>query len=143
MNCQQKLPARTRLRRRPRERRGALLVLIAMLMAAFFITVIFSVDVAYMHLINAQLRAATDASAKAAVEVLARTEDVAAAREAAKNLAALNMVGGKPLTLEDGDIEFGSSDTSRADGKIGFVSGGSPLSAARITGRKLDGAASG
>ena len=128
--------------RKPRTRRGAMLVLIAFLLVAFFITVIFSVDVAYMHLVNSQLRAATDAAAKAATDTLSRTEDVDAARQAAKDLAAANLVGGQPLVLSDGDIVFGSSHTA-TNGSVSFTPGGTPLSATRILGRRTAGSPSG
>ncbi len=120
-----------------------MVVLVAVLMVAFMITVIFSVDVAYMHLVNTQLRSATDAAAKAAVETLTRTENVAAARQAAQEIAAANLVAGRPLELDPADIEFGRADTSRADDRIVFVEGGAPLSAARINGRRTDDSPSG
>ena len=119
-----------------------MLVLIAFLLVAFFITVIFSVDVAYMHLVNTQLRTATDAAAKAATDTLSRTEDVGLARQAAKDVAALNFVAGQPLVLDDADIVFGASAAGAGD-SINFVAGGLPLSATRIQGLKTAGSSSG
>jgi uncharacterized protein YegL len=120
-----------------------MLVLLAMLMAAFLVSVLFSVDVAYMQLVNTQLRSATDAAAKAAVDTLSRTEDTARAVQAAKAIAHANLVAGHPLQLDDADIEFGRGVANQATGRITFVPGGLPLSAVRITGRKLQGSASG
>lgn len=123
-------------------RRGAMLVLIAVLLIAFFVTVIFSVDVAYMQLVNTQLRTATDAAAKAAVDTLTRTEDIAAARAAAIRVAEENLVAGRPLVLDADDIEFGNSNIG-ASGQVQFTPGGVPLSAARILGDKTAGSTSG
>ena len=50
----------------PRRRRGAMLVLIGLLLLVFMGAVAFSVDVAYMQLTRTQLRIATDAAARAA-----------------------------------------------------------------------------
>lgn len=57
-------------------RQGAMLVLICVMIFAFMVTVAFSVDIAYMHLVKSELRTATDAAAKAAAEALARTQDI-------------------------------------------------------------------
>lgn len=56
-----------------------MLPLICLMLVAFMVTVIFSVDVAYMQLVKSELRTATDAAAKAAAEALSRTQDVNAA----------------------------------------------------------------
>jgi uncharacterized protein YegL len=120
-----------------------MLVLITVLLAVFFLTVIFSVDVAYMQLVNTQLRCATDAAAKAAVDRLSQLESVTEARQAAKDTAAANLVAGRTLILEDDDIEFGRADMSLANGRILFMPGEEPLSAVRTRGRKFATAPSG
>jgi len=104
--------------------------------------VAFALDVAYMHLVNSELRAATDAAAKAAVTTLNVTADLDAARQAAKDIAAANLVAGKPLVLEDSDIVFGRVQVNRS-GSLTFVAGGRPVGAARVDGRKLRSSASG
>ena len=53
-------------RRPARHRRGAMLVLIAIMMIGFMVAVAFSVDIAQMHLSRTELRTATDAASKAA-----------------------------------------------------------------------------
>ncbi len=47
-------------------RRGAMLIFIAVLLLVFVGIIAFSVDVAYMHLSRTQLRTASDAAARAA-----------------------------------------------------------------------------
>ena len=69
-----------------------MLVLIALLLIVLIVTVVFSVDVAYMQLTRTQLRSASDAAARAAAECLSRTQDVDQAREAAKTIASRNLV---------------------------------------------------
>lgn len=123
--------------RRP-VRRGTMVVLIAMLLVAFFITVIFSVDVAYMQLVNTQLRTATDAAAKAAVDTLSRTEDPALARQAAIDVAERNIVAGRPMLLDPADIEFGNSNVGLSGNVATFTPNQTPFNAARIQGRKTD-----
>src|SRR5215510_10137842 len=94
-------------RLRPRwalRRRGAMLYLICLFVVIFLAMTALSVDVAYMHLSRTQLRAATDAAARAGAEALSRNQSTTAARTAAKNLAAENLVAGAPLLLADSDI---------------------------------------
>jgi Ca-activated chloride channel homolog len=128
-------------RRNPR-RRGAMLILIAVLLVLFLACVAFSVDVAYMDLVNAELRASTDAAAKAAVTILNVTNDDNLARIAAKTVAESNQVAGRPLILEDTDIVFGRVDF-QSNGTSVFRPGATPFGAARIEGRKLAASASG
>jgi len=118
------------------------LILVTVLLVAFFAAAAFSVDVARMHLANAELRSATDAAAKAAVTKLALTQDLNAARQAAIQVAAANPVGGKPLILETQDITFGRVQI-QSSGPLLFVAGGAPYGAAQVHARKLDSSPSG
>jgi Flp pilus assembly protein TadG/uncharacterized protein YegL len=126
---------------RPR-RRGAMLILIAAAMVVFMACVVFSVDVAYMHLARTQLRSATDAAARAAGEALSRTQDLNQARQAAKDVAAANLVAGKPLILGDEDIVFGNSRVASGSAWT-FTAGGTPTNSARVYGRRTRDSASG
>ncbi len=51
----------SRARQFRRDRRGAVLVLFGILIIVIFAMIAFAVDVAYMQLVRAELRAATDA----------------------------------------------------------------------------------
>jgi hypothetical protein len=119
-----------------------MVVFIAALMVAFFVSVVFSVDVAYVHLVNSELRASTDAAARAAVDTLGLTDSLEQATQAAIDVAAANRVAGQPLILEPGDIVFGRTHY-QPDGSLLFAASEIPYGAARVTGRKLDDSPSG
>jgi hypothetical protein len=94
-----------------------------------------SVDIAYMNLCRTQLRAATDAAARAGGEALSRSQSISAARQAAKDLAAKNIIAGEPLLLDDSDIVFGSS-TQNANGTWTFNSGATPTNSVQVVGSR-------
>ncbi len=114
------------------QRRGSILILVLLLLVILFAAAAFSVDVGYMQLARTQLRNSTDAAAIAGAEALKRTDNVALARQAARDFAALNLVAGKPLVLADSDIVFGKmTDVS---GVAQFVAGQTPFDAVRVNG---------
>jgi Flp pilus assembly protein TadG len=125
-----------------RTRSGAIVVLAALMMIVFLASVAFSVDVAYMQLTKMKLRSATDAAARAAGEGLSRVQDTAYARQAAKDIAAVNLVAGKPLLLDDSDIVFGKSE-QQASGAWAFTPNAQPTNAVRVNGRRTRAAPSG
>jgi Ca-activated chloride channel family protein len=112
-------------------RKGAAFVLILAMLSIFVIVAAITIDFSYMQLVRAEMRAATDAAAKAGAECLARTENTAQAAQAAVDVASSNRVGGKPLNLRSTDIEFGHvSPTTSA--KWEFVKDALPFNAMRI-----------
>src|SRR3990172_335522 len=123
-------------------RRGAIVVLAALMMIVFLASVAFSVDVAYMQLTKIKLRSATDAAARAAGEGLSRVQDTDYARQAAKDIAAANLVAGQPLLLDDSDIIFGNSSQQQS-GAWAFTPNGQPINAVRVNGRRTRTAPSG
>jgi Ca-activated chloride channel homolog len=133
-------------------RRGTMMVLLCIMMIAFVVTAAFSVDVAYMHLVRAELRSATDAAAKAATQQLAdevRAGSLATeplnefnVREKAKVIAAKSMVAGKGLLLHDSDIEIGRSIRSTGE-RFTFLEGALPPNSVRIFGRRTNGSLAG
>jgi hypothetical protein len=123
-------------------RRGAIVVLAALMMIVFLASVAFSVDVAYMQLTKMKLRSATDAAARAAGEGLSRVQDTDYARQAAKDIAAANLVAGQPLLLDDSDIIFGNSSQQQS-GAWAFTPNGQPINAVRVNGRRTRTAPSG
>jgi len=108
----------------------------------FLATCAFSIDVARMHLTNAELRAATDAAAKAAVTKLALTADQSLARQAAIQVAAANCVDGRPLILGTQDIVFGRVQVQK-NGVMTFMPNATPYGAAQVVSKKLQSSASG
>ncbi len=129
----------TRLRAacpRPRQqRRGAMLVVIAVMLIAFLFTVAISVDVAYMHLVRSELRTATDAASKAASQALVRTRDRNAAISAAQAIGREHLVGNKPLEIAANEIQFGNSQPN-ARGAYIFEPTGTPVNSIRVNGRR-------
>lgn len=112
-----------------------MLVLICVMIFAFIVTVAFSVDIAYMHLVKAELRSSTDAAAKAAAQTLANTQDVDQAIASGKAIAELNEVAGQPLQLKSEDFVFGSSQPD-ATGRYQFVANKTPINSIQVRGSR-------
>ncbi len=155
-------------KRRAKARRGAMLVFVCVLTIVFLFAVAMSVDVAYMHLVNSELRAASDAAAKAAAQQLsdevrfrasttisgsstAQLRAAIAAQDAtlranvnnkAKAIAQTNLVAGRGLQLSNSDIEIGRSVRS-GSGRFQFTPDGTPQNSVRVTGRRTNGSISG
>ena len=127
---------------RVRQRRGAMLVLIGIMIIAFLVTVAFSVDFAYMNLVKSELRTATDAAAKAAAETLSRTQNVNAAIARGKAIALENNVANRGLQLQDSDLVFGRSQLN-AFGRFDFTPGGLPSNSVRVNGQRTNASLSG
>jgi Ca-activated chloride channel homolog len=113
-------------------RRGAMLILVLAMLMSIIALSAFSVDVAYMQLVRTQLRATTDAAAKAAGEALSRQQSGAAAIRAAQQSAKRNLVAGKQVKLQPNDIELGRTVANR-DGSWGFQLGRTPYNSVRVT----------
>lgn len=90
-------------------RRGIIAILAAVGIVVLLMATILSVDTAYMQLTRTELRVATDSAAKAAAEALLRTQDTTKAAAAAKTMAGLNLVAGKPLQIQTSDVVFGNT----------------------------------
>lgn len=117
------------------KRQGAMLVLICVMIFAFIATVALGVDIAYMHLVRAELRSATDAAAKGTSSVLARTQDRAAAIAQGKQIALQNNVAGKGLELADSDFLFGHASQDNT-GRFVFQEGKTPINSVQVTGSR-------
>ena len=102
------------------DRAGAALPLIAVLLIFLFVSAVIGVDIARMHVVRSELRTATDAAARAAVEAIGRTESRDDAVQAALDIARRNQVAGVPLDLNPDNIVFGAS-VENADGSFSFV----------------------
>lgn len=87
-------------------------------------------DLSYVRLARLEMKNATDAAAHAAIMRLRATGNESTARTKAKDIAALNTVLGKSLTLQDNDVVFGTWDpTSKS-----FTQGATPATAVKING---------
>ncbi len=125
-----------------KNRRGAMLVMIVVMMIGFMVAVAFSVDIAYMHLSRTELRTATDAASKAAAAKLAESLSVTDAIAEGQRIAASNTVSGQPLLLAGEDFRFGRS-SELVSGKFEFREGVSPQNSVAVNGRRTLGSRSG
>lgn len=123
-------------------RRGAIAVLILLVLIAMLAFGAFAIDTSYMQLVRTDLRKATDAAARAGMEALTRTDDVALARQAAKDVAKQNNVANEPLVLEDDQIIFGRASQSN-DGSWRFDAGVEPFNSLRVSGERTKDSAAG
>ncbi|MGB7329471.1 MAG: vWA domain-containing protein [Rubripirellula sp.] len=131
-----------RANRKASNRRGAMLILIVVMMIGFMVAVAFSVDIAHMHLARTELRTATDAASKAASASLAETLDQNLAIAEGQRIAAANTVNGEPLLLDAADFRFGRS-VEQTSGKFQFNQGGTPQNSVAVNGRRTFGSPSG
>ncbi len=125
-----------------KQRRGAMIILMAIVMVIMIAMTVVSVDVAKMHLIRCELRTATDAATRAGSESLARTQRVSRARADAQNAAQNNLVNGQPLLLANEDIVFGSA-VENGEGLFAFQAGAEPTNSVRVNGRRTSDSPSG
>ncbi len=119
-------------------RTGSASVLIVTMMFVFIVTAAMTVDYAYMQLVRTELRAATDAAAKAGAEALSRTQSTSTAKSEAIRYAATNTVGGKPFRLTENDITIGRV-SGNGQGKWTFQAGATPPNAVRVNSRTGEG----
>ena len=105
----------------------------------FVVSAALTVDISYMQLVRTELRAATDAAAKAGAEALARTESQRQATRAAKRYASLNKVGGRTFKISKHDVKFGRV-VANAAGRYQFSENATPANAISIVGKVGGGA---
>ena len=125
-----------------KNRKGAMLVLIVVMLLAFMATVAFTVDIAHMHLTRTELRTATDAAAKAAAVELSLTQDRDLAIARGQAIALQNSVASDPLILDNSDFNFGNSSSINS-GKFVFDPSSFPTNSVRVDGRRTAGSPSG
>lgn len=112
-------------------------MLITVMMFVFIVTAAITVDYAYMQLIRTELRAATDAAAKAGAEALSRTQDTCTAKDEAVRYAASNKVGGRALRLSADDIVVGRVKMN-GGGKWQFRENEEPYNAVKVNSQTGD-----
>ncbi len=123
---------------RPATRRGSAAMLITVMMFVFIVTAAITVDYAYMQLVRTELRAATDAAAKAGAEALSRTQNTCTAVDEAVRYAACNKVGGNALRISSNDVVVGRVRMNNA-GKWQFRENDEPFNAVKVNSRTGDG----
>ena len=114
-------------------RHGAMLPLVAVCMIILIVCAVFSIDIAYMHMVRAELRTATDAAARAGAETLNRTQDESLAIDAALAVAERNTVSGDGLILRRDQVVVGGVAID-GDGRFTFDENSDTLTSVRVTG---------
>jgi hypothetical protein len=114
------------------DRRGATLILFALLLVFLIGLIAFAVDIGWVNLTRTELQTAADSSALAASAVL--NQDPATIRAVAQHYAGMHRAGGQTVSLSTSDVEMGLWDVS--SGSFTPVSSGG--NAVRITARRTN-----
>ena len=101
-------------------RRGAVIVLMVLLLPVAVLMSAIAINLAYIELSRTEMIIATDAATRAGGRDLSITGSTKTAQKRAKQLAALNSVAGSALDLSDADIEFGRS-IRQSSGRYDFT----------------------
>lgn len=120
---------------RHEQRRGGIVVLVAILMTVLVTLSVFAINLVYMEITRTELRIACDAAAKAAIVRLGSSQNQATARTFAQTIAKKNPVGGGQLALSNAQIEFGYASRT-GSGAYTFTANQTPLNSARVTGSR-------
>ncbi len=100
-------------------RRGAVIVLMVLLLPIAVLMAAIAINLAYLELARTELVIATDAAARSGGRDLMTTGSMTAARARAQQLALANSVAGTGLRLSNADVQFGTS-TRAAGGRYNF-----------------------
>ena len=118
-------------------RRGAMIVLLAIILTVLLVMTVFSINVAQMQLNRTQLRTATDAAARGGAEAISRPQSESDARQAALDAANANDVAGDGLVLSPADVTFEDVIVNNGFG------GTDTLRGVRVVSRRTNGSAAG
>ncbi|TWT49740.1 von Willebrand factor type A domain protein [Rubripirellula amarantea] len=119
-----------------RNRSGATIALVVILLPVLFAISALAINVAYIESANTEIQIATDAAVRAAGRTYALTGDQDASLVAAQEAAARNPIGDYVLPISAGDLDFGVSDRDDVDSAYQFTNSGSGNSV-RLTTRAL------
>lgn len=134
-----------RLPPRRHRRRGSILIMALLMIVVCLAAAAFSIDVAYMQLVQTQLRSATDAASRAGAQALTEGKSASEARKRAKETAKENFVAGQAFKLDDLDIVFGRAAKNADDpnGRYVFSPDSITVNAVQVVGKRTTGSASG
>jgi Flp pilus assembly protein TadG len=108
-----------------------MLPLVALLLPVLIVLLGFSVDLAYMQLTRAEMRAVADAAARAGAYELSKTDSIEQGLAKARAVAAANRIGTTSPELPLANIEVGRS-TPNSQGKWAFAPNQTPQNAFRV-----------
>ena len=97
------------LRRATERRRGAVVILVAIMLVVLMAMVSFAIDVGYVANVQTQLQRAADSAALAAAAEMNRS-GISAARTRAQQIGQLNGSSGSTIAIPDSNVEFGVWD---------------------------------
>lgn len=112
-------------------RRAAILTLFVLVLPVLLVVLGFAVDMAYMQLVQTEMRLASDNAARVAADSLSRYENEDLAIKAGKDCAENFIVAGKPLRLRSSDFDFGRAVANQS-GTFVFDTNATPFNAVRI-----------
>ena len=124
-------PAQPKRHSKTLVRRGAVIVLMVLLLPVAVLMSAIAINLAYIELARTEMIIATDAATRAAGRDLITTGSMKTAKKRAKQLAGLNFVAGSALNVSDADIEFGSS-IRQAGGRYDFTINSNNPNAVRV-----------
>ena len=106
-------------------RRGAMMVLVVILLPVLFALAAFAINVAHMETLNTDVQIAVDAAVRAAGREYANSGDESLALAAAQTAATKNPIGDFVLPIAAADLEFGDSTRSSENDPYVFTASGS------------------
>jgi Ca-activated chloride channel family protein len=115
----------------PNNRKAAILTLFIFMLPVLLIMLGFSVDLAYMHLVQTEMRLASDNAARVAADNLSRYENENRAIQTGIDIAEEFTVAGRPMRLQSSDFDFGRA-TADETGSYIFDTNGFPFNAVRV-----------
>lgn len=131
--------------RHGQKRRGAVVVLIAVMLPVLIAFTALTVDVGVMYNARADLQRAADAAAISAAGLLSSRngDPMSLARHTAKEIVSRNPVMGKTVTVDDADITFGHAVFQSGTSQFDFVPSTNLPDAVRVVVRKTEGSPNG
>jgi hypothetical protein len=118
------------LKHKSRRRRGAIVILTAILLVLMLGVIAFAVDMGYLLLTRTQLQAAADSAAIAAAWYPPQSSENMILT--AQQFAGYHIAAAKPVILDAADVELGTWDFANRN----FTASGSPYNAVRVTARR-------
>ncbi len=112
--------------RHSRQRTGAVVPLVAVMLLVLLVCGGIAVDFARIRLVNLELRAAADNVARSVSNEMLRTDSQSAAILKGQQIAVKYKVGGGSFSIQSGDIKFGKFDKGK------FEAGINPPNAVRV-----------
>ena len=126
-----------------RNRRGATVVLVAIIIPVMLILSAIAINLAYLDLCRTELYTASDAATRATGREFTVTVSQAQAIARGKQVALLNTVAGEGLSLRDSDFTFGGSSRASTASRYTFDPSAIKKNAVRIVASRDSGSIDG